>query len=79
MIVNSMPRDCFYRRLLPSTDNFERWNRLGARDATHRACEIWHGRSKATRSPRSTPRSARNLLRTSRGVARSSGTESPDR
>jgi trimethylamine--corrinoid protein Co-methyltransferase len=34
-------RDCFYRPLLSSTENFERWNRLGARDATERAGEIW--------------------------------------
>jgi trimethylamine--corrinoid protein Co-methyltransferase len=35
-------RDCFYRPLLSSTENFERWNRLGARDTTARAGEIWH-------------------------------------
>lgn len=34
-------RDCFYRPLLSSTENFERWNRLGARDAAARAGEIW--------------------------------------
>ena len=34
-------RDCFYRPLLSSTENFERWNRLGARDAATRAGEIW--------------------------------------
>jgi len=34
-------RDCFYRPLVSSTENFERWNRLGARDATERAGEIW--------------------------------------
>jgi len=34
-------RDCFYRPLLSSTENFERWNRLGARDATERAGELW--------------------------------------
>jgi len=34
-------RDCFYRPLLSSTENFERWNRLGGRDATVRAGEIW--------------------------------------
>jgi len=33
-------RDCFYRPLLSSTENFERWNRLGARDAAERAGEI---------------------------------------
>jgi trimethylamine--corrinoid protein Co-methyltransferase len=34
-------RTCFYRPLLSSTDNFERWNRLGGLDATARAAEIW--------------------------------------
>jgi trimethylamine--corrinoid protein Co-methyltransferase len=34
-------RECFYRPLVSSTENFERWNRLGARDATARAGEIW--------------------------------------
>src|SRR5205807_1689219 len=34
-------RECFYRPLLSSTENFERWKRLGGRDATARAGEIW--------------------------------------
>lgn len=34
-------RDCFYRPLLSTTANFERWNRDGARDATARADELW--------------------------------------
>ena len=34
-------RECFYRPLLSSTENFERWQRLGGRDATERAGEIW--------------------------------------
>lgn len=34
-------RECFYRPLLSSTENFERWNRLGARDTAARAGEIW--------------------------------------
>jgi len=33
-------RDCFYRPFLNSSDNFERWNRLGARDTATRAGEI---------------------------------------
>jgi trimethylamine---corrinoid protein Co-methyltransferase len=37
-------RDCFYRPLLSSTENFERWKRLGGRDATARAGEIWRER-----------------------------------
>jgi trimethylamine--corrinoid protein Co-methyltransferase len=34
-------RECFYRPLVSSTENFERWNRLGARDTATRAGEIW--------------------------------------
>jgi trimethylamine--corrinoid protein Co-methyltransferase len=34
-------RDCFYRPLLSSTENFERWQRNGGRDAAVRAGEIW--------------------------------------
>jgi trimethylamine--corrinoid protein Co-methyltransferase len=34
-------RECFYRPLLSSTENFERWERNGGRDATERAAEIW--------------------------------------
>jgi trimethylamine--corrinoid protein Co-methyltransferase len=33
-------RDCFYRPFLSSSDNFERWTRLGARDTATRAGEI---------------------------------------
>ena len=34
-------RTCFYRPLLSSTENFERWQRGGGRDATERAAEIF--------------------------------------
>ena len=34
-------RDCFYRPFLSSSDNFERWTRLGARDTATRAGEIY--------------------------------------
>jgi trimethylamine--corrinoid protein Co-methyltransferase len=34
-------RDCFYRPLLSSTDNFDRWSRGGGLDANARAGEIW--------------------------------------
>jgi trimethylamine--corrinoid protein Co-methyltransferase len=34
-------RTCFYRPLLSSTENYERWNRNGGRDAATRASEIW--------------------------------------
>jgi trimethylamine---corrinoid protein Co-methyltransferase len=34
-------RDCFYRPMLSSTSNFERWLRLGAKDTAARAGEIY--------------------------------------
>jgi trimethylamine--corrinoid protein Co-methyltransferase len=34
-------RECFYRPLLSSTENYERWARNGGRDAATRANEIW--------------------------------------
>ena len=34
-------RDCFYRPLLSSTDNFDRWTKNGGLDATARAAKIW--------------------------------------
>jgi trimethylamine--corrinoid protein Co-methyltransferase len=44
-------RDCFYRPLLSSTENFERWKRLGERDATERAGEIWRAKLEAYEPP----------------------------
>jgi trimethylamine:corrinoid methyltransferase-like protein len=34
-------RECFYRPLLSSTENFDRWSKRGARDTTARAGKIW--------------------------------------
>ena len=34
-------RECFYRPLVSSTENYERWNRNGGRDTAARASEIW--------------------------------------
>jgi trimethylamine--corrinoid protein Co-methyltransferase len=34
-------RDCFYRPLLSSTENFDRWTRNGGKDAVERAGEIY--------------------------------------
>jgi trimethylamine---corrinoid protein Co-methyltransferase len=34
-------RDCFYRPMLSSTANFERWIKLGGKDTAARAGEIW--------------------------------------
>jgi trimethylamine--corrinoid protein Co-methyltransferase len=37
-------RDCFYRPMLSSTSNFERWLRQGGKDTAARASEIWKSR-----------------------------------
>jgi trimethylamine---corrinoid protein Co-methyltransferase len=34
-------RDCFYRPILSSTDNYERWARNGSEDAAARAAKLW--------------------------------------
>ena len=34
-------RDCFYRPLLSSTENFDRWSKNGGKDAVARASDIW--------------------------------------
>src|SRR5512146_436181 len=34
-------RECFYRPLVSSTENYERWNRNGGRDTAARASEVW--------------------------------------
>jgi trimethylamine--corrinoid protein Co-methyltransferase len=34
-------RECFYRPLVSSTENYERWNRNGGNDTAARATEIW--------------------------------------
>lgn len=34
-------RTCFYRPILSSTENYERWSRQGGKDAAARATEIW--------------------------------------
>jgi trimethylamine---corrinoid protein Co-methyltransferase len=44
-------RTCFYRPLLSSTANFERWLRLGGKDATARAGEIWRAKLEAYEQP----------------------------
>jgi trimethylamine---corrinoid protein Co-methyltransferase len=44
-------RECFYRPLLSSTENFERWKRLGERDTTTRAGEIWRAKIDAYEPP----------------------------
>ena len=37
-------RECFYRPLLSSTANFERWLKLGAKDTAARAADIWRAK-----------------------------------
>jgi trimethylamine--corrinoid protein Co-methyltransferase len=54
-------RDCFYRPLLSSTENFERWKRLGGRDATARAGEIWRERLEQYEPPAIDPELRREL------------------
>ncbi|CAN5432289.1 trimethylamine methyltransferase family protein [soil metagenome] len=44
-------RECFYRPLLSSTENFERWTRNGASDAAVRAGQIWRSTLDAYDAP----------------------------
>jgi trimethylamine--corrinoid protein Co-methyltransferase len=44
-------RECFYRPLLSSTENFDRWSRNGGRDATERAGELWRSTLEAYEEP----------------------------
>jgi trimethylamine---corrinoid protein Co-methyltransferase len=44
-------RDCFYRPLLSSSENYERWMRHGAEDATARASRIWREQLAAYQPP----------------------------
>ncbi len=68
-------RTCFYRPLLSSTENFERWKSKGGRDATERAGEIWRETLEPTSSRRSTPTCARSSRATRPAAARSSAIE----
>jgi trimethylamine---corrinoid protein Co-methyltransferase len=45
-------RECFYRPLLSSTENFERWQRNGGRDAAARAGELWRKTLEEYEQPR---------------------------
>jgi trimethylamine--corrinoid protein Co-methyltransferase len=44
-------RECFYRPLLSSTENFDRWSRNGGQDATERAARIWREQLEAYEQP----------------------------
>ena len=81
-------RDCFYRPLLSSTENFERWKRNGGNDSAERAKAIWHAgprplrtaadgtspprRTRSLRSPQKN-RTRRLTLHASWGLARAGG------
>ena len=69
-------RTCFYRPLLSSTENFERWKSKGSRDATERAGEIWRKTLESLRAAgASTRTSGRSSRSTSTGAGSSSGTD----
>jgi trimethylamine--corrinoid protein Co-methyltransferase len=44
-------RDCFYRPILSSTSNFERWLRQGGKDTAARASDIWKARLEGFEAP----------------------------
>src|ERR1700733_10334716 len=44
-------RECFYRPLLSSTENFDRWPKRGAKDTAARAAEIWRSMLEAYELP----------------------------
>jgi trimethylamine--corrinoid protein Co-methyltransferase len=44
-------RECFYRPLLSSTENFDRWTRNGGQDAAERAAKIWRDTLEAYEEP----------------------------
>ncbi len=44
-------RECFYRPLLSSTENFDRWSRNGGQDAAQRASKIWRDTLEAYEEP----------------------------
>jgi trimethylamine--corrinoid protein Co-methyltransferase len=44
-------RECFYRPLLSSTENFDRWQRNGGQDAAERAGRIWRATLEAYEEP----------------------------
>ena len=71
-------RTCFYRPLLSSSDNFDRWKKNGGKDAAARATDIYKNASRSTSSRRSTMPSARSSRSTSSAAAASWETDAPD-
>jgi len=54
-------RDCFYRPFLTNSDNYERWMRLGAKDTTARAAEIYKKKLEDYVAPEMDPRMKQEL------------------
>ena len=69
-------RDCFYRPLLSSNENFERWKRKARETPRSGPARSGARRWRSTSSRRSTTRSARSSRSTSRAAAPSSATSS---
>jgi trimethylamine--corrinoid protein Co-methyltransferase len=44
-------RECFYRPLVSSTENYERWARNGGNDTAARASEVWRKTLEAYEQP----------------------------
>ena len=69
-------RECFYRPMLSSTDNFDRWTRRGARDTTARAVRDLAREARVLRgAARSTTRSVTSSRSSSTAAASSSATD----
>ncbi len=64
-------RTCFYRPLLSSTANFERWLKLGGKDTAARAGEIWRAKLDSFDRRRWTTRSAPSSTTSSSAAAAS--------
>ncbi len=69
-------RTCFYRPLLSSSENYERWMRNGGIDTNARAVEDLPGQARRVRRPAARRRDPRSSSRsTSYAVGPSSATE----
>ena len=69
-------RTCFYRPMLSSSDNYERWIRNGGLDTNARASKIYQAEARGVRRPAARRRDPRRSCRsTSSGAAPSSATD----
>ena len=68
-------RTCFYRPMLSSSENYERWMRNGGIDTNARATKIYQQKLEEYEPRRSTTRSAPSSRSTSSAVAPSSATD----